>query len=152
VLNAMLLLAPGQAPQWTAKRGLTPSEVRFFSPPVLGEVGHPGQLLFQGRRFGVVFCREILDPLEHLAGADALLWPGCIQWDEDDNYERAASAHCLRLGVPLLQANWADAINAPQISGMGGSFLLDTQGAVFRRAALDSADLLTLEFFWRQTP
>ncbi len=157
VLNTMLLLVPGQAPQWTAKRGLTPSEARFFTVPESPGPGressdHSDLLVFRERRLGVLFCREVLDPLEHVAGAELLIWPGYIQWDEDNSYRRAAQAHCRRLGVPLLQANWADSINAPKTRGLGGSLRLDGTGAIRDEARLDRPETLSLQLSWGRSP
>jgi len=147
VHNRLTLLRPGQPDLSTDKRGLTPSEARFFTP------GERAPWTFGSLRVGAALCREVLDHDElvaDLAGCDLVLWPGYIQQRPDDDgpddLHTAAARLARSLGAWVVQANWASACNDPSLRGMGGSVWLSPDGEVVRRAPADTGALLTGDF------
>lgn len=131
ILNAAVVLRPGCVPLVAPKVGLTDSERQFFTVAPRGE-----PWTFGGWRLATVLCREVED-LEALAEAyagrvDALLWPGYVAWDgegpDGGGLEVAASRLAARLGVPILQCNWPDALNVPGQHLMGRSQWIGADG------------------------
>ena len=99
--------------------GLTPSELRFFSPGLRTPPWRLGPW-----RLATILCREVED-IDALVAAyagrvDALIWPGYMAWSGDNDTDDSV-ALALRLGVPVLQCNWPGSLNAPGQHRMGES-------------------------------
>ena len=126
ILNAAVVLRPGQIPLIAPKVGLTDSERRFFSVGPRASSWRLG-----GFRLATVLCREVADVdvlATHYAGqVDALLWPGYIAWSGG---ALDAGALARRLAVPILQCNWPESLNAPGAHVMGRSRLIGADGEV----------------------
>lgn len=146
IRNAAVYLAPKSRRQVAAKIGLTESERGFFTPgngrPVLN---------WNGLRFSIIFCREVLDHKSQGLGLgdnlDFILWPGYIAWSDDaENYVQAAKAIAKDYDCGLYQCNWPMSLNDPEQRDMGGSHIIDQQGEVLKRAAFDESDLLKFQF------
>lgn len=124
------------------KVGLTPSEARWFTPGPRTTAGDVGST-----RVAIVMCREILDTerVESTAAdADLILWPGYIGWSapagEGADYLEAAGTLATALSAVVIQANWAEALNAPVV-GMGGSVVIDRSGRLAARLPFDAPAL-----------
>lgn len=128
VLNAAIVLRPGCVPIVAPKVGLTDSERRFFSPAPRAPAWR-----LRGWRLATVLCREVADigPLEaaYAGQVDALLWPGYIAW-EGGELDNMASMLARRLGVPILQCNWPESLNAPGEHRMGQSQRIGADGRI----------------------
>ena len=119
MLNAAIVLRPGCPPLIAPKVGLTPSELRFFSPGLRTPPWRLGPW-----RLATILCREVED-IDALVAAyagrvDALIWPGYMAWSGDNDTDDSV-ALALRLGVPVLQCNWPGSLNAPGQHRMGES-------------------------------
>lgn len=144
-VNAAVYLSPEAPRQVAAKVGLTESERQFFAPGRGRPVFH-----WRGRRFSILFCREILDDedpgLELAEDLDFILWPGYIAWSDDsENYQKAARTLAKRHGCAIYQCNWPESLNNPEQKQMGGSLIIDAHGDVVQRAAFDGPERLTLQ-------
>ncbi len=117
----------------THKNGLTESESMIFSP---GADRHVWTV--DGLRIAAVICREIVDlPIlinQLDSDLDILLWPGCISIEEyipEDqeqvNYQQAKKV-AREFGALLIQSNWANSVNRPEITSAGGSIVLSYEG------------------------
>jgi omega-amidase len=132
MLNAALVLRPGQAMCIAPKVGLTQSERRFFSPA-------PRALpwMLGGWRLASVLCREVedIDAVvdAYLGRVDALIWPGYMAWTDDDG-PGAVGELAKRLGVPILQCNWPGSLNAPGQHSMGRSHWISAGGDIVELA------------------
>lgn len=146
IWNAALVFKPREEAQVAAKVGLTESERGFFTAGVERPV-----FSWRGKRFSILFCREILDDLSPGLGLqedlDFLLWPGYIAWSDDpENYREAAQELAKRHGCPIYQCNWPNSINNPQQRGMGGSLVISADGRFLLQGPFDKAQCLTIPF------
>lgn len=142
IVNAAVYLAPNAPREVASKVGLTESERLFFSPG-------RGRPVYQwrGKRFSIVFCREVLDDqdsgLELAEQLDFILWPGYIAWSDDpENYFEAARNIAEKHRCAIYQCNWPDSLNDPQQKKMGGSLVIGASGETIDRAAFDNSALL----------
>lgn len=146
IWNAALVLKAGEKPQVAAKIGLTASERSFFTPGTERPV-----FSWRGKRFSILFCREILDDLnpglDLQDDLDFLLWPGYIAWSDDpENYREAARDLAKHHGCPIYQCNWPNSLNNPNQRGMGGSLVISSDGRILLQGPFDTAQCLTVPF------
>ena len=140
IYNAYILVdADGELASEFRKEGLTESEKTLFSCGVgrtLNEI--------DGRNFAAVMCREVadLDDLTvQLRGSEVggLVWPGYISHDPDDAIELPegttdqAALVAEVLGCEIIQCNWANSLNIPEMTDLGGSVYLSNLGEVVWR-------------------
>lgn len=132
------------------KAGLTRSETRYFRPGT-------DRPLFTvaGATCGVILCREVRDVdalRDSLRGADLVLWPGAVWWEgreEDappaDRITLDDARACARaLGAYLIQCNWPQSLNRPELTGWGGSVVISPDGEVVYRCLPDEAGMAVL--------
>ena len=135
--SALYFNAQNAEIQIASKIGLTDGERQFFTP---GK--KRGIFTIQNKRVGVIFCREIIDREELLTDfrdeqIDFIIWPSYIKWDADPDYPEYVSEEMWiglsrELGIPVVNANWANALNGSDITGMGGSVLAELGETAFR--------------------
>ena len=108
------------------KRGLTDAEATFFASGSARPV-----VVLEDRRCSAVICREVEDLDEVCAqlapGAPELIfWPGLMspQHDEPDDalpqHVRQAMSLARRLSAWIVQANWPNSLNYPELSPRTG--------------------------------
>jgi N-carbamoylputrescine amidase len=111
-------------------------------------------------RLGVLVCWDQWFPeaarLMALAGADLLLYPTAIGWDENDNddeqqrqleaWQISQRAHAVANGLPVLACNRTgietDSENGNRIRFWGNSFVAGPQGEILASAPADEEHLL----------
>ncbi len=137
IYNSYILLdANGELVCESQKEGLTESEKRLFS----AGAGRPMHAV-NGRKFAAVLCREVAD-LDHLAGqlqgseTSGLVWPGFISHEPEASIEVTegttdqAAFIAKTLGCEIIQCNWANSLNKPQMTDLGGRGNLNKLGEV----------------------
>jgi omega-amidase len=151
VWNAAVAIDAGGSIQAVCpKVGLTLGERRFFRAGearptfTVGDVG-----------CGVLLCREIRDAdriRPHLDAVRVLFWPGVITWDgerpahPDDVVSVDIARGCARsLGRYVVQCNWPNSLNDPEMRGMGGSLVISPAGEVLERCTLDRDEISCFE-------
>lgn len=150
-LNSYLYIGPnGELTHHYDKVGLTESETQAFRS---GKDREPWSV--SGIRFGITICREIVDEqpmLEHYAGKlDVLLWPAYMSIEpnippEEEQVNHAQAAKVAKqLDCTVLQVNWADALNSPDIENIGGSIALASSGETLAMAPLKQAGQMIIE-------
>jgi predicted amidohydrolase len=126
------------------KAGLTENEALFFERGTERPVFTVG-----GLRCSVILCRETEDVDEialQLSGrVEVVFWPGCMLLDGGGEVQAARFAKTLSCW--LVQANWADALNSPDLRGMGASGVYAPSGDVVARCPDDGPGigLVTVE-------
>lgn len=111
-------------------------------------------------RLGVLVCWDQWFPeaarLMALAGAELLLYPTAIGWDENDTadeqqrqleaWQISQRAHAVANGLPVLSCNRTgietDPENGNRIRFWGNSFVAGPQGEILASASADDEDLL----------
>lgn len=148
---AVAIGARGQVLAVAPKVGLTHSEGAFFR----AGADRPAFAL-GGVSCGTVLCREVRDAADirtSLADVRVVFWPGAIAWGNDASHPenvvtRGIAAACARtLGVHLVQCNWPNALNAPDVSGMGGSLVISPAGEIVHECPADQpgVSIVTLD-------
>ncbi|MCB0634637.1 MAG: carbon-nitrogen hydrolase family protein [Saprospiraceae bacterium] len=130
VLNSALFFQPGSDTFGvTSKVGLAEKEPLYFTAGRERKIFHWGD-----KRIGMVFCIEmnhtesLIADFEH-AGLDVLFWISYIAWGDPTEGESKiiqdnSLAVSLALGIPVINVNWANAVNSADIKDMGGSRLI----------------------------
>lgn len=151
---ALLAAAPYEQCLWGAKNGLTDSEKRFFTAAQTRAT-----FSYQGKKIGMVFCREILD-LEHLIQdfeseeIDFICWLSYIQWHPtpdfkledhlDRDYIKQALECSKCLQIPVINVNAANSLNAPELCNLGGSLLINN-GEIHAQSKLDKEEIVYID-------
>jgi len=157
--DGYLLISPeGELTGSASKLGLTESEATYFCPGETRKIWKLNDL-----KVGVVFCREIAD-LEELERdyrnqVDFLLWP-CFSSVHEQlpsdieqmSYEQAQRV-AKQLEAVVLQSNWANSLNSPEITNTGGSVFVSSEGTKIAAAPLGESgfgivDSVDLSFEW----
>ena len=127
VFNSALFFSPKTKKyELTSKNGLTNVETLYFTK---GEKRTIFEI--EGFKVGVIFCIEVNDKEDVLADfkdadLDLLTWISYIKWDDNSipensiNYQNSLDISNA-LNVPIINVNWANALNDPTLKGMGGS-------------------------------
>ncbi|MBD3649530.1 MAG: carbon-nitrogen hydrolase family protein [Pseudomonadales bacterium] len=123
------------------KVGLTPSEQTFFAKGERRKVWNVCDL-----KIGIVICREIADLPELLeemgAAVDLLLWPcfsgvyETLPEGTDQVSLEQAQLVAGQFGARLIQANWANSLNRPELKEIGGSVYISNRGKKLATAPL----------------
>ncbi len=147
IWNAALVIdSSGEVSAICPKIGLTQSESAFF---------HAGTarptFILGSASCAVLLCREIRDAeyfRPFLTNVRVVFWPGVIAWNsprathpENVVTRGIASACARRLGVYLVQCNWAQSLNDPEVSGMGGSLVISPAGEIVHECSIDRPGL-----------
>lgn len=143
IWNAAVVIDSGGALSAVCpKIGLTQSECAYFEAGVARPSFTVGSV-----SCAILLCREVRDAERlrpHLAGARVVFWPGAIAWNStrethpENMVTREIASVCARtLGAYLVQCNWAQSLNDPQASGMGGSLVISPSGEIVHECPVD---------------
>lgn len=156
VWNATVAIdAAGRLLAVAPKVGLTRSERRFFS----AGTARP-RFSLHGGECASILCREVRDAaeiLDSLRGVEVVFWPGVIGWgappgDPEDAVTEAIAQDCARrLGSFLVQCNWPNSLNRPELEGCGGSLVLSPAGEVLARCPVGVAGTTLVELPFART-
>lgn len=143
---AVAIGADGEIQAVCPKAGLTQSERRFFHPGSTRPTSSLGTV-----SCSALLCREVRDAeqlLPQLRGVDLAFWPGVISWDNDpyahpdDDVTIAIAQACARtLGSYLVQCNWPNSVNRPELTAMGGSLVISPTGELVHQCPIDQAGI-----------
>ena len=155
----VLISAQGHIVAETHKLGLTKSEAILFSPGVERPISRIG-----GVSMATAMCREVAD-IEILKSqlssypVELLTWPGYVRNTEDhsidaeDGSKKQAAMLAERLAVPIIQCNWANSLNEPNLTDIGGSSFINEMGQViwscpWNKPGIGFIDLKTNTCHW----
>lgn len=141
---AVAIGADGEIQAVCPKAGLTQSEDRFF------QAGRTRPTFSLGAASCSAFlCREVRDVEQlfpQVGGTDLVFWPGVISWDndpyahpDDDVTIEIAQTSARILGSYLVQCNWPNSVNRPELTAMGGSLVISPTGELLQQCPLDEA-------------
>jgi predicted amidohydrolase len=98
-----------------------------------------------------ILCREVRDTeqlLPQLGGTDLAFWPGVISWDNDpyahpdDDVTIEIAQTCARiLGSYLVQCNWPNSVNRPELTAISGSLVIPPTGKLVHQCPIDEAGI-----------
>jgi omega-amidase len=145
IWNAALVIdSGGDIAAVCPKIGLTQSEATFFQAGTARPTFSLGSV-----DCAVLLCREVRDAeyiRPHLAGVRVVFWPGAIAWNSrrathpENVVTREIASACARtLGAYLIQCNWAESLNDPEASGMGGSLVISPAGEIIHECGVGQA-------------
>ena len=143
MLNVLAVIRPDEDLLVAPKVGLTDSEAAFFTPGPVHTTWEWGE-----RTFTSLLCREVLDPVDadELGEVDVVIWPSTIAWDGgDDDYIGAVSEVAQTLEAVVVQANWPDSLNEPDMRSLGGSVVVGPDGQVVVEGPRDAPALMEIE-------
>lgn len=163
IYNSYVLVGPdGELVSEVRKEGLTESEKTLFSS---GNERPTSEI--EGCNFTAVMCREVAD-LDHLnsqlcqSELNGIVWPGFLSHGLDEavanregTAEQAAKV-AKSLGCEIVQCNWANSLNKPEMVNLGGSVYLNNLGEVVWRcpegiSGIGFVDLTSSECRWDST-
>lgn len=139
LFNAYVLISDqGIVMAEVRKNGLTATEAILFKNGVSRATA-----TLHGHRMLPVLCREIVDLpqikecLPH--PTDIVVWPGFISNEElAENEEQVTHEQAARFATEfnaiVLQSNWANSLNKPEMTTLGGSIAIDKDGKTILRS------------------
>ncbi len=139
LFNAYLLISDqGIVISEVRKNGLTETEAILFKNGASRATS-----TLHGYRMLPVLCREIVDLpqikecLPH--PTDIVVWPGYISneelsEDEEQVTHEQAARFATAFNAIVLQSNWANSLNKPEMTTLGGSIAIDNNGNTILRS------------------
>ncbi|HDY7536869.1 TPA: carbon-nitrogen hydrolase family protein [Vibrio vulnificus] len=139
VYNSYLIIDGDNVYRWD-KIGLTDSEYKYFTSGKNKPI-----VTLRGIDTSVVFCREVDDyeDLFLVDNVDLILWPSYIGTSDRENTtgytnQYNISKNSLKVAEmyssTLIQSNWSNALNNPNINMSGSKIIMDKIGIIFQAA------------------
>ncbi len=149
---AVVIGSGGEVLSVAPKVGLTRSEGTYFQAGTARPAFRLGAV-----SCAVLLCREVRDAEQIRPGftdVQVVFWPGAIAWSStepthpENVVTREIAVACARtLGVHLVQCNWPNSLNNPDVVGMGGSLVISPIGEIVHECPADQPgiSLVTLK-------